>query len=169
MGGIGSTRWRGHIKAQTVEGSCPLSVRMIWRQGGEIRWEAGLRQVAASYTVRRAGDVVTEVDLRYTIKGQGAIREHHQALEVIERTTAAGIRQRLWRCPWCNRPVRCFYLPASAGTFACRHCHRLVYVSSQQHDKNAHRRLEITRAYIDRQFAQLARQGAILNYRNHQE
>jgi hypothetical protein len=36
----------------------------------------------------------------------------------------------------CGRLVRYLALPPGSNLFGCRHCHRLAYSSSQEHDKS---------------------------------
>ena len=137
-------RWTLHDKAHTVDESLSFPVRAALTYNGAISWtRRGETAGSAAYTLEYGidGAPVAAV-LRYTITPHGGEPISYRCpVAIVTRTTAAGIVQRLWRCPLvvggvpCARTVRAIHLPPGAAHFGCRHCHRLVYASSQEHSK----------------------------------
>lgn len=166
MGGYGSTRWGGHRTAATVEEAKRLPVQDVLRHGPGVygmEWTRGDRPSGSiGYTVE-VRDGHTRVWLSYTVTSRGGEpRPHAYPVDVATVRTAAGLEQRLWRCPLphngasCGRLVRSLLLPPGGEYFGCRQCHRLTYRSRQEHDKNDGRRLDMLLARADRLLARHA-------------
>ena len=148
MGSFGSTRWRGHQAATVLEHCRSLSMRhVLYVDRGSLGCRL-LRDLA--YRVVRDGSgepYLLEAEYR-----AGFVWVQRE-LEIATVVTAAGIPQRLWRCPIeaedgtvCGRLVRVLYRPPSGMEFGCRHCHRLVYWRNQIRDKNSYRRTALIHA-----------------------
>jgi len=117
MGGYGSTRWRKHEPAKLVE--CAFAVRV--------------RDVLPHAPSKSEGVYKFKLTCPITFANcKPAQYTYHGKLVVFR--TAAGTIQRLFRCQ-CGRRIRAVYLPSPTHEFACRHCHHLVYVSAQRHNK----------------------------------
>ena len=138
------SRWAHHDKAYTVDQSFSFPIKSAFAYNGAISWTSRGRTLgSASYHLEYGPDgAPVAAVLRYALTppGGGPIN-YRYPVAIVTRTTAAGIVQRLWRCPLivggvpCPRTVRAIYLPPGAAYFGCRHCHRLVYASSQEHSK----------------------------------
>jgi hypothetical protein len=127
-----------------VEGAHQFPVNVVERYGGFIRWSVRGKEVgSAGYTPEYQDVTLCGVTMRYTVTLHGQAPEPMEYfLPIMQRITAAGIRQKLWVCPLvvngrhCGRTVRALYRPGGARYFGCRHCYRLVYASAQGHNKS---------------------------------
>lgn len=153
MGGFGSTRWGGHVKAVPVEDCLTLSLRPLVREGvirprarvtgvwgwqdprtGELTSTVGYAADTTAlepatlrlwYTITRTGeDVAYSVPIRHTVPRLGGVRWWLGCPLTIDGTRCAG-------------RVEALYLPPGGQRFGCRRCHRLTYRSVQTHDKRA--------------------------------
>jgi len=135
MGGAWSTRWRNHIKAQTVERSFILSIKALRKAG----------VIAAPYAPWRAtwtrfiGDrIIEQVDIkvRPTLPLVVDLDRHRLEIEMEERTFRYGGRSWWMLCPCCNGRCLKLYLPpgAAAGPrpFRCRQCWGLTNQAAQE-------------------------------------
>ena len=144
MGGYNSTRWGSHYKAATIEVSLRLPIKDVLAGGPGIRTMSWTRRGKPSGNIHCwvAADMAS---VRLIYKCTPRDREpvdYDYSVEVVTVHTAAGIPQRLWRCPLtrngqrCGRLVRYLASPPGSDWFGCRHCFRLVYASSQEHNKS---------------------------------
>ena len=70
-----------------------------------------------------------------------------RAFGIVFQTTSGRRGQRTWlTCPFCDRRMFKLYRPPSSGSFACRACHNLTYLSVQRHDARLDRLLKIPEA-----------------------
>ena len=145
MGGSGSTRWRGHDKADSVEDSFVLDAAALTRKGFLPRgplWRPWTLRWTDTRTERELASIGFEVDTRDArdpfarlhYNANGNPKDYRVRLE-SSRPPFGGLRW-WWRCPalGCGRRVLKLYLPPGGGVFACRTCHRLTYTSAQEHD-----------------------------------
>jgi hypothetical protein len=134
MGGRGSGRhWSGQRKGN-VELCPPLDVRRLQRDGllrpGQSfprNWRRN-GQLAATITVTTAADCIV-LSYEHFVAGEEWQREQYPVL--LEWLPCHYGGRRAWfRCParGCGRRVAILY---GAGIFACRHCHRLAYLSQR--------------------------------------
>ena len=134
MGGAWSTRWRGHTKAQTVERSFILSIKML-REAGVLA--APYRAWRATWTRFIADRVIEQVDIAVhaTLPLVVDLDRHRLEVEMEERTFRYGGRSWWLLCPRCGRRCLKLYLPPGAAAhptpFRCRRCWGLVYEASQ--------------------------------------
>lgn len=157
MGGLGSTRWGGHIKKTTVEECLTLSMDVVgqfeglqerkpWQ--GTIRWtkvRTGEETANIRYVFWPRGEGWEwdgELVLKYTITrpqygGEDEVTEVDYGID-LETTPCNFGGERWWfRCPLvksgtpCER--RCFklYCPPGGDYFGCRECYDLTYRSAQ--------------------------------------
>ena len=158
MGGLGSTRWGGHVPKTTVEDCLTLSMGVVGQfeglqertpYGGKITWtkvRTGEETATIGYAFRPLGEGHEwdgRLRLKYTItRPPGSERDEDKTemeyginLETTPCTFGGG---RWWfRCPLvkngtpCGR--RCFklYEPPGANYFGCRGCYDLTYESAQ--------------------------------------
>ena len=168
MGGWGSTRWDKHQVAHTLEHSRALSMRYALLDTAGLE-ALGLLDWARQFmgdihhTVRYAEDgTPIAAEVRFRVHPAFGLWDTC-VLEIVTVQTAAGMRQRLWRCPQerdgeeCGRLVRTLYLPDGGAGFGCRHCHKLVYWRNQIHDKNSARRGVLAHAHVQRGLARSQR------------
>jgi hypothetical protein len=149
-----STRRSAGATGSTIDGSATGAIG--WTLGGSAAGGIAYRVLTG------AGGAPVAVLLDYAITPRGGeSRRYSYRVAVVTRRTAAGIVQRLWRCPLtaagdvpCDRLARTLYLPPGAAYFGCRHCHRLVYRSAQTHAGNTHQRLQRLLAQADRLLAE---------------
>ena len=142
MGGSGSSRWGAHTPAPTVESSLALPVRAVVtpHDGPQLTLWAGYTRTATIDACAYEQDGGYQVRVRSTVLSADG-RMGAQELFIVTHQTAAGIPQHRWQCPLspadapCPRLVRTLYLPPDGEAFGCRHCHGLVYASSQRHNK----------------------------------
>ena len=135
MGNSWSGRWRNHIKAQTVERSFALSIKML-REAGVLA--APYRAWRATWT-RFIGDrVIEQVDIAVHATLPLVVDLDHHRLEVeMEERTAFRYGGRSWwiLCPSCGHKCLKLYMPPGAAAhptpFRCRKCWGLVYEASQ--------------------------------------
>jgi hypothetical protein len=142
MGGPGSTRWRRHRKARTVEQTRTFNLDHFLRGGnfpaagssGKVRWLNGF---TANYDFLpgAVGGLVLALGYhRVTLFGREAI-----SLPIRLKTTPTPTGKARWwaTCPvmlngvLCGRRVLHLYLPDRARLFGCRTCHHLTYTSCQ--------------------------------------
>lgn len=135
MGGLGSGRWRGHNKAQTVEWCLVLDAVILAGIGPAERrsGNAEMRARCSTRVLRVPWEVVytTVPELHLWLNGD----QQPPAVVVL---SVHGMRfgGSCWymHCPQCGRRVRRLHLPlAGRQSLACRQCHGLVYESSQVH------------------------------------
>ena len=133
MGGFGSGRWRSEIK-DTTENYLALDVRG-WQRDGVLvpgtTFQTTWTHNGASIGVRAAA---AQVILNYRHQKAGAEWTDHEYPVRLDRTPCTYGGTRVWFiCPatGCGRRVAKLYL-GPAGTFACRHCLNLVYVSQRK-------------------------------------
>jgi hypothetical protein len=144
MGGYNSTRWGWHRKAATVQESKRLPVKDVLAGGPGTRVLCWMRRGEPSSKIGyRVQPGMTQIRLVYTATPNGGEpKAYDYPVDVVSVRTAAGMTQQLWRCPLtvngvaCGRLVRYLALPPGSDYFGCRHCHRLVYASSQEHNKS---------------------------------
>jgi hypothetical protein len=138
VGGPGSSRWVSHRPREIVERTLKLDAALLSRPlarspgRGHIVWRASFLNFdpTAAFVVERAGpyDWITIVFM------WAGVRRH---LMVDITTVDTGpIPRRFFVCPGLSRPCgrrsRVLYLaPLQDPRFACRHCHRLSYLSRQ--------------------------------------
>ena len=138
MGGPGSTRWRDHEKATTVEQCLAIDLGTLKRQGalkgaphvvrwrdlysGEVLGYAGIRRtlpiegdaLLVGFELPNKKDIIQRIELTSTLPHFGG--------------------ERWWfKCDCGHRGYR-LYLPPGTERFACTDCHDLVYQSAQQHN-----------------------------------
>jgi hypothetical protein len=144
MGGYNSTRWGWHDKAATVEASLRLPIKDVLAGGPGSRSMYWTRRDKPAGNIRYCVTAdMTRVRLMYrcTPRDREPV-DYDYMVEVVTVRTAAGITQRLWRCPLtlngrrCGQLVRYIASPPGSDYFGCRHCHRLVYTNSQEHNKS---------------------------------
>ena len=142
MGGPGSTRWRLHTPANTVDDCLALDANRLMRLGvlkagvlqtGKLSWRIdGMKECSIGYKACTL-DGVPWLRLHYTLTGTRERVEYRLDLT----TTSPGFGgQRWWfNCPGikpgrpCGRRVGKLYLPPGRQFFGCRHCHQLTYTS----------------------------------------
>ena len=139
MGGPNSTRWRGHVKATTVEDCFAIDThdllrtkllvagtsstrRITWTRGGA---EVGALWLALDVTTPAAAVAVL------TYESRGIEKEYRVAL--TSTPVGWGGLMWWWRCPapGCRRMTRKLYLAPRSSVFSCRVCGGLAYWSSQ--------------------------------------
>lgn len=139
MGGLGSTRWKGHDRAVVVEDALPLHIATVTgahRETGEILWRNATTGAIAStvgYARGTCGDGVPGVVLRY--EAFTGAQRHFIELHVrfcATRPHFGGVRW-WFSCPHCGSRVAKLYLPPGESRFACRTCHGLTYRLRQEH------------------------------------
>lgn len=157
MGGLGSTRWGGHVKKTTVEQCLTLSMDVVgefeglqerepWR--GTITWtkvRTGEETANIRYRFWPQGGASRwdgKLVLKYKITrsqygGEDELTEVDYGID-LETTPCNFGGERWWfRCPLvkngtpCER--RCFklYCPPGGDYFGCRECYDLTYQSAQ--------------------------------------
>jgi hypothetical protein len=157
MGGLGSTRWGGHVPKTTVEECLTLSMgavadcegfrdRVPW--SGKVTWtnvRTGEETATIGTVFRPLGDGDKwdgRLRLKYTITrsqfgGEDEKTDVEQGIN-LETTPCNFGGERWWfRCPLvkngqpCGR--RCFklYCPPGQDYFGCRECYDLTYESAQ--------------------------------------
>lgn len=145
MGGSGSTRWRWHDKAATVEDSYVLDAADLTRKSLLPR-EPALRFLTLTWSSVPSGKALASIGFmadtrdarepfaRLHYQANGTPQDYNVRLE-SSRPPFGGLRW-WWRCPalGCGKRVLKLYLPPGGGVFACRSCHRLTYTSVQEHD-----------------------------------
>jgi hypothetical protein len=150
MGGLGSTRWRRHRKAVTVEDCQGFNLeRLLWAEAliagtaGTLRWRGG---GAARFVVHADGESLA-VLLRFLGAPPGGLlgvllglesAEVEQTIRLASSPTPRG-RRRWWLLcplgvggPLCGRGALHLYRPPGEQLFGCRSCHGLTYASSQR-------------------------------------
>ena len=158
MGGLGSTRWNGHVKKTTVEQCLTLSMgavadcegfrkRVPW--SGKVTWSnarTGEETATIGTAFRPLGEGYQwdgRLRLKYTItRPPGSDRDEDKTemeYGINLETTPCNLGGERWwfRCPLvkngspCER--RCFklYEPPGADYFGCRECYDLTYESAQ--------------------------------------
>ena len=147
MGGLGSTRWRGHHRKTRADECRWVSVATL--VGDELP--------AAGRTGRLvlAGDGCDTglvIGFRFLTERRvvfiGGGRLPVWALDLTSTGTPNGGVRYLARCPLrvgdraCGRLVAKLYRPPGESGFGCRLCHRLTYRSRQGHDKRVTALLE---------------------------
>jgi hypothetical protein len=154
MGGPGSGNhyhwWRPSKK--TVVEDCLDIDAFRWTRKGILR--AGVHQAGSCRWVYQSGrecsvnyDVLTLdmtcplLQLSYSRSAEGQQETLDYAVDLTTTEPPFGGLRWWFVCPLtvngrpCNRRVGKLYLPPGARYFGCRHCHRLTYTSSQEHDK----------------------------------
>ena len=135
MGGLGSGRWGSHNKAQTVEWAFVLDAAILAGIGPAERGRgvAVMRTRCSARVLEVPWEVAhtTAPELRLWLNGDrqppGVV-----ALSIHGMRFGGGC----WylHCPECGRRVRRLHVPLlGRQSLACRHCHGLVYESSQVH------------------------------------
>lgn len=141
MGGYGSGKKT--CKKTTVEECLKLRVKSLvragrWQDGqvGTITWTWGNDgQARIGFRLDLAHP--PRIWLNYTItKASGEKQSYDYAVGLDSEPCKFGGRQWYYRCPGagCGRRVRMLHKPPDAGLFACRDCHKLTYISAQEHD-----------------------------------
>jgi hypothetical protein len=151
MGGSGSSRWRVHSKAATVEESRQFEIRRlvkesvvkagVWHSGLWIWRDGRTGEVTSSVGYEVDTRAMTDAWLRlcYTITHSGEKISYPIQLQT-SRPPLGGLRW-WFVCPLivsgvaCQRRAAKLYLPAGAQYFGCRKCHGLTYSSTQTWDK----------------------------------
>jgi hypothetical protein len=135
MGGLGSGRWRGHCKAQTVELCFVLDAAILASIAPAGRGR-GIAEMGACNSPRVL-EVPWEVahttgpELRLWLNGD---RQPPGVVALSVRGMRYGGVCWYLHCPECGRRVRRLHVPLAGRHFlACRQCHGLVYESSQVH------------------------------------
>lgn len=139
MGGYNSSRWHWHTRKLTVEECSKLKVADFPKSLLSQRCEAGaLVYSDESYPAIYArllvdaalGEMFPD---RPTKSGQStkADRPHGQPFH-IQRTACNYGNWRYWLlCPDCRRRCGVLYKHSYPGHYACRKCHNLTYISTQ--------------------------------------
>ena len=131
MGGFGSGRRNQGGKATTSEYPAVLDVRWLNREGllvpslsAHLRWSMRGETLGTLW-------VCAEDDRVRLRRGNLEGERSGPAQQVFLDWSLCNLGgQRPWfRCPACSRRVALLY---GAGSFACRHCHRLVYASQRE-------------------------------------
>jgi hypothetical protein len=138
-------------KATTVEDSLALDAAALARDGafrngagGETRWldQAGRELGTVAWCVM-AKSAVIKFHLHFVVRGHDEIVEQVAA---VDHTFPPVGGCRWWfRCPGdaaraeCGKRVAKLYLPPGGRRFACRHCWRLTYRSTQLHNSRRDR------------------------------
>jgi hypothetical protein len=141
MGGLGSTRWKGHKKKTQIEACACLAVwdfgidvlvpyadrwgRWIWDPGDTPRASLFFRLVTTA-------EVGT---LRIHVAPDSEMPSEDQVVRLSSIPRCFGGREWYFHCPQCDRRVAKLYLPPHETHYACRTCHDLTYRARQQHDK----------------------------------
>ena len=145
MGGFGSGRWNWHRKKATVEACRTLSVAVLVGptppaagQTGRLEWRDANGAVRAAVAFAFPTD--RRAVLCYACGAETDRREVALPLDLEAVPTPHGGTRYLARCPLaanglpCRRRAAKLYQPPHSPYFGCRHCHRLTYRSSQEHD-----------------------------------
>ena len=140
MGGFGSGRWGWYRKKTTVEECAVINIDQLIRAGllkhsaGRIEWTSPNGKMNQLGYLLKPTDVPTCLYLYLSYSyGQGEARS--QPVTLLSKPMRFGGRGWFFFCPmWCNRWVRCIYLPGQGKEFGCRSCHGLTYESAQSHD-----------------------------------
>ena len=138
MGGYGSGR---RPKKQLVEQCFDLDISVLYRQiiadrvgqpvAGTLCWDGGF---SISYELHWL-DGKPELMLSYTYTSNHNEREHKSSCIPIQTAACPYGGARYWlECPNCARRMKKLHF--KKGTFACRHCHQLVYKSAQEAHKD---------------------------------
>ena len=148
MGGIGSTRWGGHLRRQTVEEGYRLSTNPLFatvkggcKSGGWLSWtrtRMGVQETVARIRyVYYPQPAPGRLRFRYTVHRRSPIDMDY--VVNLETTVPHFDGVRWWfRCPLifnkqsCGRRCGKLYLPAGSTKFGCRQCHDLTYQSCQE-------------------------------------
>ena len=145
MGGIGSSRWKDHIKAPVVEDAHQLnatafgSVPKHDHTTGILRWNNSQTGEVGAEFVFTLGPVSEVGTRRMLIESTNGGRK--QAFQ-LERVSLGWYSGWLFHCPTdCGRRVRKLYALPRWMTFMCRCCGGLAYRTTQQHDS----RLDLAR------------------------
>ena len=164
MGGYGSGRWHGHLKADTVEDCLTLDISDLARRGfmsgalatGRSRWVNQItgEELASVGIAALAVGSDRYIQLVYSATRDGA-KEHINEAIRLQKTHPHFGGVRWWlTCPLsrdgreCLRRVQKLYMPPRGLYFGCRHCHRLAYRSSQEHDKSVDQALRMPPAHL---------------------
>ena len=144
MGGYGSTRWGGHSKRRTVEGSLVLSMGDALKRAleaaagtsGTLSWSRNGELFAAIAFHRVDEDGVRFLRLEYTAGSGESKRPMSYLVEAVSAPTPRGGRRWYFLCPahggGCRRRSSKLYLPPGGDVFACRECHGLSYESCNE-------------------------------------
>jgi len=140
MGGPGSGSWYRWDSKTTVEESLSLGIGsfrdcLFSGASGRLTWTRGDRCAGSVGYCVDMGPDGPALTLHYRWRDEEDIR-----LPTYLQATRPALGGRRWwfTCPLvvagvpCNRRVGRLYLPPGARYFGCRHCHRLVYRSSQE-------------------------------------
>ena len=140
MGGPGSTRWKGHRRKASVDGTVQIDVGEWLRQGVLRPGWCTEGQWRACYPDRPSDSILFSFrslpSSPQVIRIRLTIRNVCQELCVFSQDRRGAGRVWWFLCPSCTghnaglRRAR-LYLPAGASRFACRDCHDLSYRSSQ--------------------------------------
>jgi hypothetical protein len=138
MGGLGSTRWRGHEKATTVEQCLGLDLGTLKHEGaldGEahvVGWRDAYSDELVCFGVVRRFLAPEPETLLVGIARPNEVQPQQEIELTSTRQHFGG--ERLWfKCDCGHRGYR-LYLPPGAERFACTTCHQLTYRSAQEHD-----------------------------------
>lgn len=143
MGGYGSSRWRNHRKAPTIEMSLVLDSTIF--SGRDLESiDLGVVRVRAAHCTWS-----TDLDYELVFGFQGPVlltgvtvlgREFGGRIYLESASTPFGGQRTYFRCPVirggaiCGARMAKLYMPLDgASYFGCRQCHGLVYASSQWH------------------------------------
>ena len=148
MGGLGSTRWRGHRKRTLVEDCLRLDIQELARQGF---LDEDLGAVVAEWHGPDTTEPLDRVFLaqQKTAKGRVVLLATLGATQVVQgfRLVAKpcnfGGQRWYAKCSGfsgrpCGRRVARFYRPPGGLVYACRDCHGLTYLSTQAEDKRVY-------------------------------
>lgn len=141
MGGWGSGN--RIFKKQTVESCLRMDIKDLrpkeWPSMGSLIWPLGNRDFTVFYTTEELFNAwLVSLDYSTWIPYRDIVPV---SLTVITEDTYPhfGGRRSWFICPLCqeehHRRVKCLYLPPKRLNFACRHCHQLTYLSSQESHK----------------------------------
>jgi len=153
MGGIGSTRWHGHVAKPLVEDALALdclrppikTTPADLGVSGSIRWGPGDEprlQLAFQLWPARRDNQGTEA--RTLVLARPGPHQTGQGIALVRKRVGFNLR---WyaECPGCGRTVRMLYtLSRQDPEVRCRWCYRLEYRSVREH---RHHRDQLAKAF----------------------
>jgi hypothetical protein len=138
VGGYGSGRWRGHVKATPVEDCQILETTKAMSLWGSRTWTNahGGIVLAITCSLKRDESDDAVLHLHYVAPRSGKEMDYRVPM-VSTRPYFGGLR-RWFACPLCRRRASRLYLPPGMSHFGCRLCYRLTYRSCQVSHKPDH-------------------------------
>lgn len=123
MGNKQSTRWKNHLKKQTVENFTVIDISSWSKQ--KYTWQQEIRAEIWGQCGQNSRAIIPDVCLGYGMD---------ERIEIdIEATSGNWLCDfRYWfLCPTCARRSKKLYRPSGETLFGCRQCYNLTYTSCQ--------------------------------------